>query len=94
MIPHGNQDRVKAGPRTDSVTALFGTIRLLLSLDVLLKLRISSIDIYGAYLQAASLTWDIFVPPPPGWATSGVLWTILRPAYGIVESGRLWQFKN
>jgi hypothetical protein len=59
MIPHGIQDRGKSGLRTDSATALFGTIRLFLSLDVLLKLRISFIDISGAYLQAASLTRDI-----------------------------------
>jgi hypothetical protein len=64
MVPNGNRDREKAGLRTDSATAQFGTIRLLLSLAVLLKLRLSSIDISGAYLQAEPLTRDIFVRPP------------------------------
>ena len=30
--------------------------------------------------------------PPPGWASfSKVVWKQLKPAYGLVESGRLWQ---
>jgi Reverse transcriptase (RNA-dependent DNA polymerase) len=86
MVPHGNRDREKAGLRTDSSTAQFGTIRLLLSLTVLLNLRLSSIDISGAYLQAEPLTRDIFVRPPPGWAPSGIVWKMLRPAYGLVEA--------
>ena len=91
MVYHGNRDREKAGLRTDSATAQFGTIRMLLSFSVLLKLRLLSLDISGAYLQAEPLTRDIFVRPPPGWALSGIVWKMLRPAYGLVESGRLWQ---
>ena len=45
MVPHGNRDREKAGLRTDSATAQFAAIRLLLSLAVLLNFRLSSIDI-------------------------------------------------
>jgi hypothetical protein len=91
MVPHGNRDREKAGLRTDSATAQFAAIRLLLSLAVLLQLRLSSIDISGAYLQADPLTRDIFVRPPTGWTPPNVVWKLLRPAYGLVESGRLWQ---
>jgi hypothetical protein len=83
MVPHGNRDREKVGLRTDSSTAPFGTIRLLLSFYVLLKLRLSSINIYGAYLQAEPPTRDIFVRPHPGWAPSGIVWKIIRPAYGL-----------
>jgi hypothetical protein len=91
MVPHGNRDREKAGLRTDSATAQFAAIRLLLSLAVLLNFRLSSIDISGAYLQADPITRDIFVRPPTGWTSPNVVWKILRPAYGLVESGRLWQ---
>jgi hypothetical protein len=83
MVSHGNRDREKVGLRTDSSTAPFGTIRLLLSFSVLLKLRFSSINIYGAYLQAEPPTRDIFVRPHPGWAPSGIVWKIIRPAYGL-----------
>jgi Reverse transcriptase (RNA-dependent DNA polymerase) len=58
---------------------------------VLLNFRLSSIDISGAYLQADHITRDIFVRPPTGWTSPNVVWKILRPAYGLVESGRLWQ---
>jgi hypothetical protein len=63
MVPRGNRDREKEGLRTDSATAQFAAIRLLLSLAVLLHFRLSSIDISGAYLQADPLTRDIFVRP-------------------------------
>jgi Reverse transcriptase (RNA-dependent DNA polymerase) len=91
MVPHGNRDREKAGLRTDSATAQFAAIRLLLSLAVLLNFRLFSIDISGAYLQADPITRDIFVRPPTGWTSPNVVWKILRPAYGLVESGRLWK---
>jgi hypothetical protein len=91
MVPHGNRDREKTGLRTDSATAQFAAIRLLLSLSVLIDFRLSSIDIYGAYLQADLLTRDIFVRPPFGWTSPNIVWKLLRLAYGLVESGRLWQ---
>jgi hypothetical protein len=90
MIPHGNRDREKTGLRTDSVTVQFAVIRLL-SLAVFLNFRLSSIDISGAYLQADPLTRDIFVRPPLGWTSPNIVWKLLRPAYGLVESGCLWQ---
>jgi Reverse transcriptase (RNA-dependent DNA polymerase) len=91
MVPHGNRDREKDGIRKDSATAQFCIIRLLLRLAVLLKFRFSSLDISGAYLQAGPIQRDIYVRPPPGWSPRNVLWRLTRPAYGIVESGRLWQ---
>ena len=92
LVPHGNRDREKESVRKDSATAQFPIIRLLLSLATILSLSVASIDIKGAYLQAGSLPRDIYVRPPPGWASSPqMLWKLLKPAYGIVESGRLWQ---
>jgi hypothetical protein len=91
MVPHSNRDREKTGLRTDSATAQFAAIRLLLSLSVLLDFRLSSIDISGACLQAYPLTRDIIVRPPFGWTSSNIVWKLLRPAYGLVERGRLWQ---
>jgi Reverse transcriptase (RNA-dependent DNA polymerase) len=91
MVPHGNRDREKDGLRTDSATAQFCVIRLVLSIAVTLKLRLSSLDISGAYLQAGPLQRDINVRPPPGWSSKHTLWRLTRPAYGLVESGRLWQ---
>jgi Reverse transcriptase (RNA-dependent DNA polymerase) len=90
MVPHGNRYREETGLRTDSATVQFDSIRLLI-LAVFLNFRLSSIDISGAYLQADPHTRDIFVRPPFGWTSSNIVWKRLRPAYGLVESGRLWK---
>jgi hypothetical protein len=58
---------------------------------VLPNLRPSSIDIFGAYLQEDPLTRNIFFRPSTGWTSSGVMWKILRPTYGLIEGSRLWQ---
>jgi hypothetical protein len=65
-VPHGSRDREKAGLRTDSATAQFAVIRLLLSLAVLLKSRLSSIDISCSYLQAGPYNTRNLRPPTYG----------------------------
>ena len=92
LVPHGNWHREKDSVRKDSSTAQFLIIRLLLSLATTLSLSFASIDIKGASLQAGNLPRDIYVPRPPGCASSAQMpWKLLKPAFGIVESGRLWQ---
>ena len=93
MVPHRNPDRDKDSVRKDSATAQFPVIRLVLSIAAVLNMVIATIDIKGAYLQGGYLSRDIYVRPPKGWAAHGVLWRLLKPAYGIIESGRLWQLK-
>ena len=83
MTPHGNKDLEKDMVRKDSRTAQFPVIRTLISICILLEFSFASLDIKSAYLQ--------FVRPPKGWAKPGIFWRILKPAYGLVESGRLWQ---
>lgn len=65
LVPHGNRDRQKDYLRTDSVTTQFVYIRTFLSIAVLLGLRIDSIDISGAYLQAGDLPPGSFVYMKP-----------------------------
>lgn len=91
LVPHGNRDREKDSIRKDAATAQFAIIRLLLSFAAILQLSLATIDIQSAYLQSPNLTRTIFMRPPKGWTSStGVLWRLLKPAYGLVESGRLW----
>ena len=92
LVLHGNRDSDKDSVRTDSSTAQFGCIRLLLSVATIFQFAIASLDISGAYLQAGDLGRDIYMRPPKGW-TSFIdeVWKIVKPAYGLVESGRLWQ---
>ena len=91
MTPHGNKDLEKDMVRKDSRTAQFPVIRTLISICILLDFSFASLDIKSAYLQAGKFPRTIFVRPPKGWAKAGIVWRILKPAYGLVESGRLWQ---
>jgi len=92
LVPHGNRDSEKDSIRSDSSTAQFVCIRFLLSLASLLHFGIASLDISGAYLQAGKLQRDIYMRPPKGWTEYiDEVWKIVKPAYGLVESGRLWQ---
>ena len=90
LVPHGNKDRDKESLRTDSATAQFPIIRIVISTSVILGFKLAFIDIKSAYLQAGDLPRLIYVKPPPGWAPPGMVWRLLKPAYGLVESGRLW----
>lgn len=92
LVPHGNRDKDKDEVRKDSNTAQFPVIRALLAIASFFGLRIAIIDISGAYLQAGPLPRLVFMRPPPGWSSSPLfIWKLLKPAYGLAESGRIWQ---
>ena len=92
LVPHGNKDVEKDNIRSDSSSAQFLAIRILLSLTTLFQFFISSVDFTAAYLQTGPLKRDIYMRPPRAFASSQYeLWKIMKPAYGLVESGRLWQ---
>ena len=92
LVPHGNRDAEKESLRTDSSTAQFPVIRLVLSLATILRFAVSTIDITGAYLQAGEIKREIYMRPPRGWTASpGELWKLEKPAYGLVDSGRIWR---
>ena len=94
LVPHGNQDADKDKVRKDSQTAQFPIIRLILSLCVIFRFFLATLDIKSAYLQAGPMPRTIYVRTPKGWSTSRhALWKLLKPAYGIAESGRLWQLQ-
>ena len=91
MTPHGNKDDDKDTVRRDSRKAQFPIIRTFICVCILLDFSFATLDIKSAYLQAGKFPRTIFVRPPKGWAEPGIVWRILKPAYGLVESGRLWQ---
>jgi Reverse transcriptase (RNA-dependent DNA polymerase) len=89
LVPHGNRDEEKDALRKDSSTAQSSVSRLFLAIPMLHKFSVGSIDVVAAYLQSGPLPWRVYVRPPRGWDKPGCLWRLLRPAYGLVESGRL-----
>ena len=91
LVPHGKADREKHELRSDCATAHFPVIRLIFSFCALYPFHLASIDIMGAYLQGKPLDRDIFMRLPKGWCRKDVVWKLIRPSYGLVDSGRIWQ---
>ena len=92
LVPHGNRDRDKDSVRKDSATAQFPIISIVLSIAAILGMALGSIDVKSAYTQGCWLTRNIFVLPPKGWTSlHRGSWKLLKPAYRVVESGRVWQ---
>lgn len=88
LVPLGNRDQDKDEVRKYSATAQFRTIRLVLSIEVILHFRTATLDIKSAYIQSGEFRRDVFVRPPKGWRPAwNILWNLLKPAYGFVESG-------
>lgn len=78
--------------RSDSSTAQFPVIRSLLSLAAYHKYVVAKVDRSGAFLQGGNLEREIYVRPPTSWMNrNSELWKLVKPAYGLVESGRTWQ---
>jgi Reverse transcriptase (RNA-dependent DNA polymerase) len=90
IVPHGHTDDEKAFLRTDAPTMSVEVMRLLVSMAAERGWRLGSLDIKAAYLQASGFDREIFVRPPKEEADSIHLWQLEKPAYGLVESGRLW----
>ncbi len=92
IAPHSNRDDPKDEIRSDSSTTQFPIIRTVLSMAALHKLKIATLDIFKACPQARYLQRYIYMRPLAGFKSRpGELWKILKPAHGLVESGRLWQ---
>ena len=92
LVPHGNRDRDKDILRTDSSTAQFPDISLVLSLAALHGFVLATLDIEGAYLQSGLLNREIYMRPPLRFCKSrSIVWKLLKATYGLVEADRLWQ---
>lgn len=92
FLPHRNCDLETDSIRSDSSTGQFLCIMLLRSLATLFHFFLSSADISASYLQSGKLGRDVYMRPPKPW-TSFIdeILKLLKPAYGLVKSGRLWQ---
>lgn len=47
-------------------------------------------DVRSAYLQAKGFEREVYVRPPKEENARSGLWRPLMPAYGLMETGRLW----
>ena len=51
--------------------------------------KCESLDVKGAFLQAENLEREVFVEPPTG-LSSGRIWRLKKPMYGLKDASRKW----
>lgn len=92
LVPHVNRDKEKSFMRNDSTTVKFPVIRALSSAAAILQFSLGKIDISGSFVQSGPFNRNTYVCLPRSWTIKGFfLRKLVFPAYGLVESSRLWK---
>lgn len=90
ICPSGNHDSEKGYLRSDAPSMLMEVFRLVISIGVEKRWDIGSMDVRAAFLRVKGFNRTIFVRPPKEECKNNILWKLLAPAYGLVDSSRLW----
>lgn len=93
FVIHGNRDNEKGNLVHTSSTVKQSSTRFLIALSSCFGFKIWTQDISQAYLQSASkLIRDIYLQPGKDLEIHGdILFKLLRPLYGLSDSGDYWQ---
>ena len=73
---------------TYSPVARLTSIRMILSLAVLLSLEVHQMDVEAAF-RNADIEEEIYVSMAPGYETPGRVWRLLKAFYGLKQSPRV-----
>ena len=84
----GDQEPEKEHIRTDSPTANKVNIKLFYVIAICKGWIIRTADIKAAFLQGAEIERDVFVKPPVECRKEGVIWKMVKRAYGFVDASR------
>ena len=90
IVPHGNKDPLKNSLRKDVPCMKPEQFRLLCSISAEKGWAICEMDVKSAYLQADGYEREVYILPPTEDKNRSNAWLLKRPAYGLVDSGRLW----
>ena len=90
LVVHGNQ--LDELVDTDSPTVRKLSLRVQFTLAAQYGWQVKTADVTAAFLQSDNLDRQIFVRPPPEANDDGMLWLLVKPMYGLDESGRVWYF--
>ena len=88
IVVHGNQ--LDNNVDSDSPTVRKITLRVMICLAVQYRWRVSTADVTAAFLQSQVMLRTVHVKPPRDIRKDGKLWLLLKPMYGLQESGRCW----
>ena len=102
LVVPGHRDPHWGQFRTDSPTAALGAVRLTKAIAMARQWNFHCFDITTAFLSGEATQRSIFVRGPPEGLPAvggepkvegGALFQILKSAYGLTESPRLWYMK-
>ena len=74
--------------RTDSPTIHKTNIKIFLLVAAAKNWVVKTADIRSAFLQGKDLDRDVFVQPPRERKVKGILWKMIKPAYGLLDASR------
>ena len=88
LVIHGNQ--ISEEVDSDSPTVRKVTMRIMITMAVQYGWTLHSADVTAAFLQSEVMVRTVHVNPPAEERRPGMIWLLLRPMYGLDESGRCW----
>lgn len=91
FIVQGHKDKEKGFIIHISKTVRHKNIKILLTLAATYKLKVKGQDVKQAYIQAHDLARDVYVIPDQRFnLASNIVLKLLKPLYGLTESGDSW----
>ena len=88
LCVRGDQERDKEHIRTDSLTVHKTNVKLFYLIATINKWKIKTADVKAAFLQGADLDRDVYVRPPKERRVPGVVWKMVKRAYGFVDASQ------
>ena len=73
-----------------SPTASKAALRVFLTVTQAQNWKIECLDVKSAYLQSHALKRELYLQPPVEYRTEGHVWKLIKPVYGLGDSGRMW----
>ena len=84
----GDREKGKESIRTDSPTVQRTNVKLFYLIAAKNNWKIRTADVKAAFLQGAPLEREVFVKPLKERRIPGILWQMLKGAYGLVDASR------
>ena len=84
----GDQEQEKESVRTDSPTVNKVNVKVFYVIAASKAWTVRTADVKAAFLQGADLERDVYVRPPKERREKGIVWKLIKRAYGLVDASR------